>query len=176
MSSSSLPWHPHQAFHGTVWNQRPTRPPDAPAHACGASRCRQGEGQGAAAWPPGRRSQASPHNKPQAGGHAPRSRVIPPHWARVPGGGPHTQPPPGAPAFPCRKPAQPGGPWNRPAPPATRRRMAPPTLVHSAHFGAVRYLRPSVCFPKPHNTKSTLAPVNKVRKLHNRSGQLTSSS
>ena len=53
--------------------------------------------QGVTAWPPGRRSPASPHNKPQGGGHAPRSRVNPPSWARVPGGGPHTQPPPGAP-------------------------------------------------------------------------------
>ena len=54
-------------------------------------------GRRSPAAPPGRRSPASPHNKPQGGSHAPRSRVNPPPWARVPGGGPHTQPPPGAP-------------------------------------------------------------------------------
>ena len=81
---------PHQAFHGTVRNQRPTRPRAPAGHpAAGKGRGRVPMARcppqcylGAAAWPPGRRSQASPHNKPQAGGHAPRSRVNHPPWAR----------------------------------------------------------------------------------------------
>ena len=111
-ASGHAPPHPHSPC------RQPTQPghPHAPARAppcTPAGHPGAGKGRGRApmarcplnapgrrrlaAWPPGRRSPTSPHNKPQGGGHAPRSRVNPPPWARVPGGGPHTQPPPGAP-------------------------------------------------------------------------------
>ena len=98
------PASPLSSAHPAWRAPAPPGVPGAPeqAGACGASRCRQGEGQGAhgamppqctRAAPPGRRSPASPHNKPQGGGHAPRSRVNPPPWARVPGMRPaHTAP------------------------------------------------------------------------------------
>ena len=63
--------------------------------------------------PPGRRSPASPHNKPSGGSHAPRSRVNPPPWpgcrepARTHRPRPaHNAPP--HPHSPCRPPTRPG--------------------------------------------------------------------
>ena len=145
---------------------------------------------GGTAWPPGWRSPASPHNKPQGGGHAPRSRVKPRlgpgcrEAARTHNPRPaHPQHSACAPPHsPCRQPIRPGhpgapAPTDPASPPldALGRRQAPlsgfsPVVSppHRAAPGAPEPTRPrepatrcSGGLPAPRASPSALPGANK---------------